>query len=100
MELAQFKKSLESATPPAKISQYLLSLWYEGKDNWDQAHRIAQDITTPDGSWLHAYLHRKEGDQFNASYWYARAGRNKPAIPLDEEWLDLVKHFIDKEDLS
>ena len=97
MDISKFRKSLKQQDPPENTSKYLLSLWYDGKNNWDRAHQIAQDISDADGSWIHAYLHRKDGDQFNASYWYSRAGKEKPNIPLSEEWTDLVNYFLNME---
>ena len=92
--LTDFQKSLENYDPPEGISQLLTALWYAGKGNWNRAHDIAQDIPDKDGAWVHAYLHREEGDEWNASYWYKRGGRSKPSISLQEEWESLVKYFI------
>jgi hypothetical protein len=75
----------------------LEALWYDGKDNWDRAHEIAQDITTDDGSWIHAYLHRKEGDHGNAAYWYRRAGRSMPQVSLGEEWKQIAQALLQRK---
>ena len=69
-------------------------MWHEGKGNWETSHNIAQDIHTKEGSWIHAYLHRKEGDDGNAGYWYAKAGRKFPSITLDEEWSDICTQLL------
>lgn len=69
-------------------------MWYDGKDNWEEAHNLAQDIHTTEGSWVHAYLHRKEGDLGNASYWYHRAGRTMPTLSLEKEWEEIVNAFL------
>jgi hypothetical protein len=86
MDLLEFKSSLNNASPPQGISALLEAMWYDGKGDWEASHNIAQHITTKDGSWIHAYLHRKEGDNGNAGYWYARAGRKFPSIGVEEEW--------------
>src|SRR3990170_2825203 len=86
MTVAELKASLASATPPASLSGALLALWHDGRGDWDAAHRVAQDIDDADGSWIHAYLHRKEGDAGNAAYWYRRAGQPVATASLDAEW--------------
>jgi hypothetical protein len=94
MTLSDFKTSLSQPDPPSPLSPLLKSLWYDGKGEWEKSHNIAQDIHTKDGSWVHAYLHRKEGDEGNAIYWYTRAGRMMPGVSLDEEWENLVASFL------
>jgi len=94
MSFEEFKRSLSNTTPPEQIGPLLKALWYDGKDNWETAHEVAQDINTRDGSWIHAYLHRKEGDAGNASYWYHRADRKMPGYTLQQEWEEIVKHFL------
>ena len=78
-----------------EVNSYLLALWHDKKGSWKKAHEIAQEIDDNSGSWIHAYLHRKEGDLSNASYWYHRAGKNMPSGTLDGEWESLVRHFLD-----
>lgn len=73
-------------TAPASLSPALRALWHDHQGNWDEAHRIAQDIDDETGAWVHAYLHRKEGDLSNAAYWYRRAGRPVATGPLTDEW--------------
>lgn len=97
MNLSQFKTSLKDPNPPSGLTPILASLWYDGKGHWGKAHDIAQEIHTKEGSWIHAYLHRKEGDEFNASYWYQRAGKEKPAVSLAEEWERIVESFLRNE---
>jgi len=80
--------------PPEKISALLKALWYDAKGDWEQAHDIAQTIDTPDGSLIHAYLHRKEGDASNALYWYHRAKGTMPETSLEEEWNQLAKKLL------
>lgn len=84
--LAEFKDTLSSASPPAQLPATLVALWHDAKDNWDAAHSVAQDIDGADGAWIHAYLHRKEGDSGNAAYWYRRAGKPVSTLSLHAEW--------------
>ena len=90
MTLDEFKISLAEATPPTGLSQLLQALWEDAKGNWDKAHKIAQSVADSNGAWVHAYLHRKEGDLSNALYWYSCAGRTKPNQSLREEWEEIV----------
>ncbi len=79
---------------PSEWSELLKSLAFDRASDWDKAHAIAQDIPTPEGSAIHAYLHRKEGVQWNADYWYKRAGRTPFTASLESEWESLVKEFL------
>jgi hypothetical protein len=90
MTLQEFKSSLNQSKPPEKITPLLQSLWHDGKGDWEAAHNVAQEINTDDGSWVHAYLHRKEGDTGNASYWYHRAKRKMPSVSFEKEWEEIV----------
>jgi hypothetical protein len=92
MTVSEFKSSLDKQQPPP-VAVLLQALWHDARGDWENAHNIAQDITSKEGSWIHAYLHRKEGDQFNAQYWYNRANRTMPAYSLEKEWEEIVKHF-------
>ena len=94
MTLNEFKASLKNDAPPAGSNTLLQSLWYDGKGDWETAHNIAQEIHSNHGSWIHAYLHRKEGDKSNASYWYHMADRPFPTVGLEEEWEELVNSFL------
>jgi hypothetical protein len=93
MQFEVFERSLNGSIPPDG-SEYLQSLWYDAMGNWSRAHEIIQNIDDKNGAWIHAYLHRKEGDTGNADYWYRRAGRKRPDITLTEEWADIVKAFL------
>lgn len=93
MTLQEFKTSLKERQPP-QVAVLLQALWYEAKGDWEQAHNLAQDVHTPDGSWIHAYLHRIEGDISNAEYWYHRANRKMPKLPLREEWEAIVSELL------
>lgn len=97
MDFQTFKNSLSDTAPPQNVSELLQAMWYDGKGDWHNSHEIAQDVPSRDGDWVHAYLHRKEGDQWNAEYWYRRAGRPVPHYSLDKEWEELVKYFINNE---
>lgn len=94
MNFDQFLKSLSSSQPPVSLSPYLEALWYDGKGDWEKAHTVVQDIDDRTAAWVHAYLHRKEGDIGNAGYWYNRAGRKRPDSPLSEEWEKIVKELL------
>lgn len=94
MTKEQFTSSLSASRPPQGISKLLQAMWHDGKDDWHTAHDIAQDIATSEGSWVHAYLHRKEGDEGNAAYWYRRAGKPVPSVSLDDEWEAIVSSLL------
>ena len=97
MTIIEFKALLDFPLPPGDLPETLLSLWYDRKGNWHKAHDIADSIMGPDGAWIHAYLHRKEGDIWNADYWYSRAGRSRPNDLLAKEWEDIVLYFLDQQ---
>lgn len=96
MDREAFEASLDEEEPPDSLSAPLRALWYDGRGNWERAHEIAQDEGGPTGAWIHAYLHRKEGDLSNASYWYRRANRSKPETSLEEEWRSIVEELLSK----
>jgi hypothetical protein len=76
------------------VSPALRALWHDARGNWDAAHAIAQDIDDPTGAWVHAYLHRKEGDSGNAAYWYRRAGQSEAGDSLKAEWERIVTTLL------
>jgi hypothetical protein len=86
MDLAAFNLSLRDPLPPAGLSPALQGLWWDAKGDWDKAHDCAQAQEDMAGNWLHAYLHRKEGDLGNAGYWYQRAGKPVASGSLSAEW--------------
>lgn len=92
--LTQLKESLNQQSPPADLSVYLQSLWYDAKGEWNKAHRLIDEMTDKTACWVHAYLHRKEGDKWNANYWYTKAGKTMPDISLDEEWGNIVTALL------
>lgn len=94
MSFDEFRSSLSIASPPLSLSLPLQALWHTGKGNWEAAHAIAQEINTETGSWIHAHLHRKEGDDGNAAYWYRRANKPVPKNSLDEEWEQIAKALL------
>ena len=91
-----FLDSLENSSPPSNLGILLTALWWDAKDNWSKAHDLVDNLGGDDAAWIHAYLHRKEGDQWNANYWYRRAGKSMPNSSLDEEWQSLVDWFLEK----
>jgi hypothetical protein len=94
MTFEEYIASIDSAQPASELSDTLTSLWWDKKGDWDHAHAIAQEIPTTQGSAVHAYLHREEGVMWNADYWYARADRMRPDIPLETEWEQLVEEML------
>jgi len=86
----EFRETLNDNQPPEGLSKLLQALWWDGKGDWDKAHITAQDISNADGAWVHAYLHRKEGDEGNANYWYSLARKPKSTQSLDGEWEQIV----------
>ena len=96
MTLEEFRSSLTGAAPPAGLLPVLQALWHDGHGDWNAAHEVAQDVPDPDGAWVHAYLHRKEGDADNAAYWYRRAARPVCRESLDTEWEGIVRAFLSR----
>jgi hypothetical protein len=94
MDLGDFKKSLASSTPPPGLSVELQALWCDAKGEWDRAHGLVQDLESDAAAWVHAYLHRKEGDVSNAGYWYRRAQKPTPGTSLDSEWDAVVATLL------
>lgn len=93
MTVDEFRESVKrDAGPPSQASGAVQALWHDARGDWDRAHQCAQDDTTLGGSWVHAYLHRKEGDLDNAGYWYARARKPQPAggTALEAEWAQIA----------
>lgn len=94
MNLDAFKASIEAAEPPAGLPRALLALWWDRKGNWELAHETAQADKSKDGSWVHGYLHRVEGDLDNAAYWYGQSGRKRTENPLAEEWEKIASTLL------
>ncbi len=94
MTLEEFKQSLDADYPPKNLSSPLTALWYEARGDWNRAHQIVQDDNSGDAAWVHAYLHRKEGDPGNARYWYSRAGKVAVNGPLEAEWAAIAERLL------
>jgi hypothetical protein len=92
---AEFKASLKKAKPSAGLSPALAALWWANKDNWEEAHRIVMNADDKDCAWVHAYLHRAEGDLDNARYWYRQAQHPVAAGALPDEWMEIAKTLLD-----
>src|SRR4051812_36178734 len=96
MTLEQFRNSLSEDLPSRELSLALAGLWWDAKGDWQKAHESAQQDEGPAGAWVHAYLHRKEGDVSNAGYWYGRAGKPQARIPFKEEWAEIVDVLVNE----
>lgn len=94
MKMAEFKASLSGAAPAPQFGAPLAALWWAAKGNWDEAHRIVQDEPTADAAWVHAYLHRLEGDLGNAGYWYRRAAKPVAGGSLESEWEQIASTLV------
>ena len=94
MTPAAFGHSLSAAQPPAGLDAPLAALWWAAKGDWDKAHAIVQDEDGANAAWVHAYLHRVEGDLPNAGYWYRGAGKAVASGPLEDEWRAIVAALL------
>jgi hypothetical protein len=89
-----FKTSLTQTAPPSGLNAPLQALWWAGKDDWDRAHKLVMETSGADAAWVHAYLHRVEGDLPNARYWYAQAGKPPASNPLRDEWGAIIATML------
>lgn len=97
MTLDEFTQLMEKQeTCPESLPNALVALWYEKKGDWEKAHEIAQSDSDTDSAWVHAYLHRKEGDLFNARYWYKRGGQPECKEDLHQEWEQIATNLLGK----
>jgi hypothetical protein len=97
MNLTAFTSSLENKQPPKGLDLPLQALWWDAKGDWNKAHECAQQVEdVSPGQWVHAYLHRKEGDQSNAAYWYKRCGRKPSKAGLEEEWRSIAQALLER----
>jgi hypothetical protein len=96
MDLNTFRRSMEDSEPPEEIGGELRALWHAGRDEWDRAHALIQSRDGDASCWIHAHLHRVEGDLSNAAYWYSRAGRGVPKSDLRTEWEEIVTALLGK----
>jgi hypothetical protein len=94
MKPQEFHDTLKGDEPPEGLSLPLVGLWWDAKGDWAKAHQSAQQDSGPSGAWVHAYLHRKEGDAANATYWYRRAGKSPVRSRLQEEWLEILESLL------
>ena len=90
MNIEIFRNSLNLTQPPDGLGRALAALWWDAKGDWTKAHESAQQDEGRDGAWVHAYLHRKEGDADNARYWYGRAGKPESEGSFEQEWLAIT----------
>ena len=94
MRWDEFQASLSRSSPPPGLDLALTALWWDARGDWDKAHECAQEQDDPAGAWVHAYLHRKEGDAANAGYWYRRAGKRPATVSLAEEWQEIARALL------
>lgn len=94
MNLQLFKASVDDNQRLEGLSPALQSLWHQARGDWDAAHQLAQSDNSPTGYWIHAYLHRVEGDNGNAAYWYRLAGKPVCTSKLTEEWEEIVSALL------
>jgi len=94
MTVEEFRASVSATTPPGGLVPALLALWHDARGDWNAAHETAQNVPDPEGAWVHAYLHRKEGDEANAGYWYRRAGKRPATVTLEEEWVQIAAALL------
>jgi hypothetical protein len=97
MDAKAFKRSLSAAEPPTGLDMAVQALWWDGKGDWQKAHECAQAQEDDIGAWVHAYLHRKEGDLANAGYWYRRAGKPVATVPLGAEWETIARGLLGED---
>jgi hypothetical protein len=95
VNMADFRASVAGAAPAPSVAPPLMALWWAAKGDWDAAHRLVQDESTRDAAWVHAYLHRVEGDLGNAGYWYRQAGQPVAQDALDAEWERIASALIE-----
>jgi hypothetical protein len=97
VNVAEFRASLAVAAPAPELDAPLAALWWAAKGKWDEAHRIVQDEETAGAAWVHAYLHRVEGDLGNAGYWYGRAQKPVASDDLEAEWERIASALLGGE---
>ncbi|MBE35619.1 MAG: hypothetical protein CMI16_08715 [Opitutaceae bacterium] len=98
MSFPEFLRSLNQEDVPTGIGVPLQAMREAARDKWDEAHRLVQDDSSADAAWVHAYLHRQEGDVGNADYWYARAEKKRPEASLEQEWEAISSELLDRAD--
>lgn len=98
--MQEFRDSLGREEPPAQLGVALAGLWWDARGSWKNAHESAQEDESPAGAWVHAYLHRKEGDLSNAGYWYRRAGKPQALSSLEQEWREITESLLKAAELG
>ena len=96
MDYSSFNHTLDMGAPPEDFPVEIKALWWERKNYWDTAHELVKDSHSTDSAWVHAYLHRKQGDLQNASYWYSKAGKPVSEIELNDEFKDILNTLLEK----
>lgn len=91
------KMAIEGGEPDASLPSPLQSLWWDAREEWEKAHETCQTDDSADCAWVHAYLHRKEGDESNAQYWYNRANKQMPEASLEEEWTAIATELLKRD---
>lgn len=94
MTLDEFNSSVDQPEPTPGLPRLLAAMWWDAKGDWQRAHEIAQDVGSADGAWVHGYLHRKEGDEGNADYWYRQAGKVHSQLSFQAEWEQVVQALL------
>lgn len=94
LTIENFKNSIQSGKLPSGISLPIQALWHDGRGDWEKAHSLIDHLDDPISSHIHAYLHRKEGDKWNADYWYRKAGKSRPDFSLEKEWEQLLSLYL------
>lgn len=94
MNITALQQSLSADSPPPGVSDYIKALWYDANNDWKKAHELIQDLPDKNAWWIHAYMHRKEGDISNADYWYSKAGKKRPVVSLNEEWEQIASALL------
>jgi hypothetical protein len=94
VKMAEFRASLSGAAPAPELGAPLAALWWAARGDWDKAHKLVQDEATAEAAWVHAYLHRVEGDLGNAGYWYRRAAKPVAAGSLETEWEQIAAALL------
>jgi hypothetical protein len=97
MDSAEFEHSLKNDTPPPDVAPALAALWWARKGDWDNAHKIVMDQDGRDAAWVHAYLHRVEGDGGNAAYWYGQARQPIASGAHEMEWTAIAAALLGRQ---
>ena len=95
MTIDQFNESITRDEPPQDLSIPLTALWWDAKGEWKRAHDLVDELETPDGIAVHAYLHRKNGEASNARYWYGKTGRDLSNLSFEAEWQAVVSQLLE-----